>query len=825
MIRLALGTLRRHRGAYLGTFLASFLAVALLAGAGLLLFSVLTAKPPANRFAAAAVVVSGDRAVTLQTVKKKKKDKVKTKTKTERLTGAGPLPVDLATRIGGDAIADYAFAVTLPVRGKDDAPVIGHGWASARLTPYTLRSGKPPVAGEVVLDADLAARGSLSIGDKLQITTKTGVRSMRVAGIAAPAGRDGLPAQGAVFFADREVRSVSGLAGPTAVGVLGADQASLLAKVRAEAGDATVLTGADRVRADLPGALPDYIGPISIFGFTIGITAFAAVFVLTGTVALGVRQRLRELALLRTAGATPGQLRRLLGLESVLLAAVAAVPAGPSGVLVAHLIAARFRALDAVPEQFAVRNNVLVLICAAIAGIAVAFVAARIAGRRAVRIAPTQALAETAAAPGGAVAIRALLAVLTGAGAIGVLAFVPLGGPLGMGMSFVSSALLLCAVAALGPILVRALTAVLGRLAELGGVTGWLAGTVARVESRRAAAVAVPLVLIFAINATMLLNSSLLARLTADEHAARTAAATAQVTGALSLGTVDQLVALPGVTGAAATVPTRAIVAQDGKPEDYQAQGLLTAGRDQALDLDVREGTIGGDDTFAASGYLAGQYGWKVGDEVPIWLADGSQVTLRLAAVYERARGFGDMVLPARAVAAHDPSGLATTVALRYSGDVPSLVRAKWPALHVTSTVEAARAGDTQNQQGAWELMVLISLGFTAIAVVNTFAIATSARRREYADLRLAGATAGQVHRMAGREAAITVAVGLLLGAAVTAVVVGAFSTAQDGTFRLIVDPATYAGMVGGVAALGLLAGTLPARIVLRRRSLPALDG
>jgi putative ABC transport system permease protein len=371
--------------------------------------------------------------------------------------------------------------------------------------------------------------------------------------------------------------------------------------------------------------------------------------------------------------------------------------------------------------------------------------------------------------------------------------------------------------------LVHALTAVLGRLAELGGVTGWLAGTVARVESRRAAAVAVPLVLIFAINATMLLNSSLLARLTADEQAARTAAATAQLTGALPLGTVDQLVALPGVTGAAATVPTRAIVAQDGKPEDYQAQGLLTAGRDQALDLDVREGTIGGDDTFAASGYLAGQYGWKVGDEVPIWLADGSQVTLRLAAVYERARGFGDMVLPARAVAAHDPSGLATTVALRYSGDVPSLVRAKWPALRVTSTVEAAGAGDTQNQQGAWELMVLISLGFTAIAVVNTFAIATSARRREYADLRLAGATAGQVHRMAGREAAITVAVGLLLGAAVTAVVVGAFSTAQDGTFRLIVDPATYAGMVGGVAALGLLAGTLPARIVLRRRSLPVL--
>ncbi|WP_327010018.1 ABC transporter permease [Dactylosporangium sp. NBC_01737] len=113
-------------------------------------------------------------------------------------------------------------------------------------------------------------------------------------------------------------------------------------------GTVTVLTGGDRVRADLPGALPDYVAPISIFGFLIGITAFAAVFVLTGTVTLGVRQRLRELALLRTAGATPGQLRRLLNLESLLLAGCAAVPGAPLGIVVAEAVAERFRRLGAV---------------------------------------------------------------------------------------------------------------------------------------------------------------------------------------------------------------------------------------------------------------------------------------------------------------------------------------------------------------------------------------------------------------------------------------------------------------------------------------------
>src|SRR6185436_7163892 len=117
---------------------------------------------------------------------------------------------------------------------------------------------------------------------------------------------------------------------------------------------------------------------------------------------------------------------------------------------------------------------------------------------------------ETATAPVGGVRVRTLIALVTAGGAVAVLTFVPLGGPLGMGMSFVSSALLLCAVAAAGPWLVRPLT-LLAR--PLG-----LAGLLARSEFRRVAAVAVPLVLMFGINAPMLLNSTLLSRLAAEQQ-------------------------------------------------------------------------------------------------------------------------------------------------------------------------------------------------------------------------------------------------------------------------------------------------------------------
>ncbi|MEK8104753.1 hypothetical protein NKG94_05325 [Micromonospora sp. M12] len=223
--------------------------------------------------------------------------------------------------------------------------MIGHGWASAALTPYTLRSGAAPGRGEVVIDADLAGRSGSAVGGRLLLTTKTGTRTMVVSGVAAPSGEDGLPAQGALFVADGEVAVVSGLPGPTAVALRtepGTDPVALRDAVGQVAGDHTVLTGVDRVRADLPGALPDYIGPISIFGFVIGITAFAAVFVLTGTVTLGVRQRLRELALLRTAGATPVSCAAFSGGEPPARRGRRAARRA-AGVVFAHLVAARFR--------------------------------------------------------------------------------------------------------------------------------------------------------------------------------------------------------------------------------------------------------------------------------------------------------------------------------------------------------------------------------------------------------------------------------------------------------------------------------------------------
>ncbi|MFI5690475.1 ABC transporter permease [Kribbella sp. NPDC051586] len=538
-LRLAAATTRKRLGAFAGTFLTALLAIALLAGGGLLLFSVLTAGTAQSRFGAAAAMVSGERSVVLSTTKDKK-DKVKVKTKSEQLTGAPVLPAELTATVAGipgtaHAVADFAFPVALesagrPLHAPQRGSVVAHGWQSAQLAPYSLTAGTAPGPGEVVVEKSLAA--GLRLGQQIHLSDRTGERDLRLAGVAAAATE--VPGQAAVFVADQDVSELSGLAGPTAIGVLAdgsVDRGRLIADLRRAAGGFPVRTGHDKAMADLPGAVPDYVAAISIFGFVLGITGFTAMFVLTGTISLGVRQRLRELALLRTIGATPGQLRRMLGLENALVTLVAAVPALPLGIVAAHLIATRLRDLGAVPAQFAVSLDPLVLIGAAVVGLVVSQVSTRVAVRRTVKIAPTQALQETVTEAACGWVVRVVVAAVLAGGAAAVLILVPLGGPFGMGMGFISSSLLLCAAAAAGPVVVRLLTAVVSRPVALTGVTGRVAAAISRAEIRRIAGVAIPLTLMFAVNATMLANGDILAKVTADQEAARTAAATVSVSG------------------------------------------------------------------------------------------------------------------------------------------------------------------------------------------------------------------------------------------------------------------------------------------------------
>ncbi|MFC7648718.1 ABC transporter permease [Streptosporangium lutulentum] len=109
-------------------------------------------------------------------------------------------------------------------------------------------------------------------------------------------------------------------------------------------------------------------------------------------------------------------------------------------------------------------------------------------------------------------------------------------------------------------------------------------------------------------------------------------------------------------------------------------------------------------------------------------------------------------------------------------------------------------------------------IAFTAIAVVNTLAMATSDRAREFALLRLVGTTRRQVLRMLRLETLSVVAVSVLLGTAAALVTISAFSVGMTGSALPYVPPLTYALIVAGAVILAWAATGVPARFALRGR-------
>lgn len=118
-------------------------------------------------------------------------------------------------------------------------------------------------------------------------------------------------------------------------------------------------------------------------------------------------------------------------------------------------------------------------------------------------------------------------------------------------------------------------------------------------------------------------------------------------------------------------------------------------------------------------------------------------------------------------------------------------------------------------------VVVGIIVVFSCIMLVNSLYAATSYRRREFGQQRLAGATPGQVLGVVGREAVVLTLTGLVLGTA--AGIAGIIPFTMVRTDQVLPDqgPGTWLAVmaVAAVATLGTSLGT-----ARRALSTPAID-
>jgi putative ABC transport system permease protein len=835
MLRLSLSTLRARKSAFIGAFSALAFASILVTICGVLLESSLRAGTPTERYAGAPVVVAGKNSISFTSGSGEDRE-----TESVLLPEKARLDAGLASRLRGvSEVARVVPDVSVPARlfrGDREVPatkaLLAHGWESAPLTPFRLTAGRTPQgADEIVVDAGLAARGNLRPGERVTLAaTDPEPREYRVVGVAAPAGQRKLVKQSAVFLSTARAGELA--AGGRRVDAFGilprsgvSTEAAADAVERALSGvDAEVYTGRDRGKAEFQDVALANEAMISMSGAFGGIAMMIAVFVVAGTFAFSVQQRNRELGLLRAIGATPRQVRRMLAGEALAIGLLAAAVGLLPGIWIAGLVGDALVDRGVVPDSFEIVAGWIPMVAAAGAAVLTSQLAVFAAGRRAGRIRPTQALTEAAVPPRRLGVVRILLGlVFAGGGVASLLASASTSGDDAAGLSASIVMCFLCAVGLLGPLLARVSLALAGPLlAGLSRLTGFLAVANGRSNARRMASVFTPIVLSVAFASTMLFMQ------TTQDHAAEAqgkdrgvADHVLRASPGLPDRAVDEVRALPGVRAAAGIAPTSIVTR--GTVDDWPAQAVTPGRLDGLLDLDVRSGDLAGlrGRSVALSRHRADGMGVRVGERVVVWLGDGTKVRLRVVAIYDRSLGFGDYLVPREVVAGHVTNPLVDSILVR-GGREADLERfaARWPGLEVLDANELRSREDEDRELNAYAnyLLVGMLIVFTAIAVANTLVMSTAERVREFALLRLSGATPRQVLRMVRFEALLVAAVAAVLGSAIAAVTLAAFSAAITDSAMPYVPPLWYGAVLAAAATLALAASLVPARLALRTR-------
>ena len=696
--------------------------------------------------------------------------------------------VDVAV---GD-VTDDAYIIGSDGKPVGTGPYFGVGFDAStpgaeEMTPFRLEDGTwASGPGQVVIDAATAEDEGLAIGDPVQIATTGEAREFEITGVARFGTVKSLgTATGAVFDL---------AAAPQLFGKEGVYDSILVAGDPGELGSKyTVQSAAEHDRFDL-GGLDEFIGIIRVVLLVFGFVAvFVGAFTILNTLSITVAQRTREFGLLRMVGASKRQVLGTVLMEALVLGVLASVVGTGLGVLLAKGLSGAFGALGLeLPEAgtvFAARTAIVAMLVGTLATL----VAGLIPGRRATRIAPVEALRESAAGD-----------------------HVP--GRIGR--------------------VVRAAVSVLGRPAErLGGTAGRLARRNAMRAPGRTGATAAALVIGVALTTAVTVIATGL-KDEAKRQVNDRVDATYLVVGQDGWSPIDPQIEkrLSSTDGVEVATSVRGGVGQAYGDEEF-VTAVDPAQIGKVFDYEWADGSretfaaLGSDGAIVDEGW-ATEHGVNVGSTFELMSPTGEKLPLTVKGVERSAvidvLAFGPITISQAAFEAGGFPVERNRMTLVEASDRSALdsVVAGFPeskAMTTTAWVDE-QAGFIDALLGILFVLLALSVVVSLFGIVNALVLATFERTRELGTLRALGMSRRQMRRMVRHESIITALLGAALGIGaglgIAAIVTSVFS--EEGlTFAV---PAAQLAIFVIVAVIaGVLAAVFPARRASRLDPLTAL--
>ena len=415
----------------------------------------------------------------------------------------------------GLAVGDVTDLSTKLV-GKDGKPIgsgpyFGVGLDSrtpgaSALTPFKIDSGRYASGpGQVVIDKNTAEKKGFKVGSRIKIATKGPARTYTITGIARFGDVASLGTATAAVFDLKTAQQVLAKRGFDDILVKAAPDTSP-AQLRSQLKSSlpaglTVKSAQDQDRFTLDG-LKSFLSIIKGFLLAFGFVAiFVGAFTIYNTLSITVAQRSRELAMLRTIGASRRQVMRSVMLEAFAIGVLASIVGIVAGLGLAHGLNGILKSFGLDLPQASMGLALRTIVIAGLVGIVVTVLAGIGPALRATRVSPVIALREGAHVPQGRIgrrgpAIGAVLSIL----GLAVIAYGMFAGGLDAITRMISLApgclLLFFGVALLSSKLARPMASVLGKPgAKLGGAAGELARQNAMRNPKRTAVTAAALMI------------------------------------------------------------------------------------------------------------------------------------------------------------------------------------------------------------------------------------------------------------------------------------------------------------------------------------------
>jgi putative ABC transport system permease protein len=731
--------------------------------------------------------------------------------------------------------------------GSSNNGQFGFGFdpGAERFNPITLTSGKwASGPGQVVIDKGTADKNGYSIGDKIGAAARGPVRQYQITGIGKYGETNSIGGATIAVFDVPTAQALLGKRGQyDTIFVAAKDGVSseqLVADLKPSVpAAAQIKTGQQQADSDSKETQSDlkFVQYFLLgFGFiAVGVGAF----VIFNTLSITLAQRIRELATLRTLGASQRQIKRSVLTEGLAMGVFASLVGLVLGLALAKGLKGLFELFGIdLPSSSTVLAPRTIIVALGL-GIVVTLIASISPARRATRIPPIAALREGATLPPrlGArkpsipITILVVSAVLCLAGAAG-------GAPIGPAMILVGigSLGLFLGVIMIAGRLVRPLAKIVGGPARrFGGPAGRLAsGNSTRNTTRTATTAAALMIGLALVTLVATLTSGFGASTKkADQD---TVKADYVVTSKSGFDTIPAQVGatvahVPGVTNVSAVRHDEAKAFGKG----ISIEGIAPTFAD-TVKLRYDEGSDAVIPRLGSSGAIvtkafAEDNNLRVGSALSVTTSTGRSFPVKVAAITDpRGDLMGEVLISQAAFDARFPRPSDMFVFVRTADGTNAATTAGIDrAVSRFSEVDARTRSAWIDFRGKglrdflMLLYVLLALSVVVslFGMVNALVLTVFERTREIGMMRAVGMTRRQVRRMVRHESIITALIGAGLGLPLGLVVAAAMAGALGSPFIIPVQALVIFTIVAIIA--GVLAAVAPARRASKLNVLNAL--